>query len=272
MSLGRSAVALGLVAASLGLASRVLADAPAAAPGLATANDAGAAPSSPTAPSADAAPSDSVSLGAVTVVTPDAAAPDAGLAPTSSLDGGAMPANNDAGAAKKKDRFVRVGQSVEDFMERDFTWDANLEGALGPGFVEQGKPQVLGFGRVRVGAMFIAAPNFFSLGATYEFSNKSFATFGLQLEYMHLISGGWVQIGPLFDAQHPRPGFSLAAGWATFGVELQQRAYEGLGQTTAIFGKVRFPVGVFVWALTNKQHSQPPQQGESLLPYSPLRF
>ncbi len=255
------ALAIAAVGASLAFANRVLADsapppaADAAAPN--TAGDAGA-----------------VSLGAVSVVVPEAGAPtaaeaDAAAAPVG--DAGADASADADGGAPKKDRYVRMGRSVEDFMERDFTWDANLEGALGAGFPEEGSAKLLGFARVRVGAMLIAAPHFLMVGATYEFSNKSFATFGLQFEYMHLTSGAWMQVAPLFDAEHPRPGVSLAAGWATFGVELQQRAYEGLGQTTALFGKVRFPVGVFVWALTNKQHAQGPQ-GENALPYSPLRF
>lgn len=261
------ALAIAAVGASLAFANRVLADsapvpaAPDAAAPMA-AGDAGA-----------------VSLGAVSVVVPEAGAPtaaaadaDAGATAAPVGDAGAATSTDADGGAPKKDRYVRMGRSVEDFMERDFTWDANLEGALGPGFPEEGSAKLLGFARVRVGAMLIAAPHFLMVGATYEFSNKSFATFGLQFEYMHLTSGAWMQVAPLFDAEHPRPGVSLAAGWATFGVELQQRAYEGLGQTTALFGKIRFPVGVFVWALTNKQHAQGPQQGENALPYSPLRF
>jgi hypothetical protein len=261
------ALAIAAVGASLAFANRVLAD-------IAPVPAADAA-----APSAAAATGDAgaVSLGAVTVVVPEAGAPtaadsDAGAATAAPTGDAGAPAADADGGAPKKDRYVRMGRSVEDFMERDFTWDANLEGALGPGFAEQGSAKLLGFGRVRVGAMLIAAPHFLMVGATYEFSNRSFATFGLQFEYMHLTSGAWMQVAPLFDAEHPRPGVSLAAGWATFGVELQQRAYEGLGQTTALFGKVRFPVGVFVWALTNKQHAQGPQQGENALPYSPLRF
>lgn len=269
------ALAIAAVGASLAFANRVLADsAPLpAAPDAAAPGTTGTPTPTPTSAASDAG---AVSLGAVSVVVPEAGAPaadaDAAAAAPPVGDAGA-PATTDAdGGAPKKDRYVRMGRSVEDFMERDFTWDANLEGALGPGFPEEGSAKLLGFARVRVGAMLIAAPHFLMVGATYEFSNKSFATFGLQFEYMHLTSGAWMQVAPLFDAEHPRPGVSLAAGWATFGVELQQRAYEGLGQTTALFGKIRFPVGVFVWALTNKQHAQGPQQGENALPYSPLRF
>jgi hypothetical protein len=230
----------------------------------------GGAPADASSADPDAA---TVSVGAVT------------LAPPSLVDGGSTAADasssGDAGAGDAGDtgdggakggvRTVRIGQSVEDFMERDFTWDANIEGGLGVG-LRDGPAQFLGMARIRLGAMLVSAPNFFMLGATYEWQNKSFATFGLQFEYIHLISGLWFQIAPLLDVQHVRPGVSASVGWSLFGAEIQQRAYEGLGPTTALFGKIRVPVGFLVWALTYRRHAQDAYAPARRVPLSGIIF
>lgn len=134
---------------------------------------------------------------------------------------------------------------------RYITWDANIDGALGYSF--EGDGHLSGFGRVRGGLLFvneedIQAPAFRALGLTYEFSDFTPATFGLQFEFMSLNSGAWLQAGAMVDIQ-PRPGFMLAAGLSLVGVEGQVRWSEGDGAFIAIFGKLRIPLGIIGVAL-----------------------
>jgi hypothetical protein len=131
------------------------------------------------------------------------------------------------------------------------TWDANIDGALGYSF--EADNHFTGFARARVGLLFvneedIQAPLFRSLGVTYEFSDFTPATFGIQAESMWLNSGVWLQAGALIDIQ-PRPGFMLAAGISLLGVEGQVRWSEDDGPFVAIFGKLRIPLGVIGVAL-----------------------
>jgi hypothetical protein len=131
------------------------------------------------------------------------------------------------------------------------TWDANIDGALGYSFAFEN--HFTGFARARVGLLFvneedIQAPLFRSLGVTYEFSDVSPATFGIQAESMWLNSGVWLQAGALIDIQ-PRPGFMLAAGLSLLGVEGQVRFSEEHGVFVSVFGKLRIPLGVIGVAL-----------------------
>lgn len=133
------------------------------------------------------------------------------------------------------------------------TWDLNVEGALGARFTD--RSHVSGFGRVRGGLLFanevdIAAPTFFMLDLSYELSDFSPATFGLQAEVLSLNSGLSLQLGALVDVQ-PRPGFMASLGFSVFGVEGQLRwAKDGPeGPIWAIYGKISIPIGVIRVAL-----------------------
>lgn len=134
------------------------------------------------------------------------------------------------------------------------TWDANLDGAIG--YSWEGANHLSGFGRARAGILFvneedIQAPHFYTLGATYEFSEFSPATFGLQFEHMSLNSGTWFQLGALVDIQ-PRPGFMIAGGLSLLGVEAQVRWAENEGAFFAIYGKLRIPISIIAIALSKR--------------------
>lgn len=126
---------------------------------------------------------------------------------------------------------------------REWHWDVNLDGAFGRLYPDTGSRHWTGFGRARAGVMYIHDNVHLSLGATYEYSDRQAATFGLQAEAMHLRVGIWAQAGLLIDTQ-PQPGFMAAVGWSLFGLELQGREYEGLGFTPALYLKLRVPFGV----------------------------
>jgi hypothetical protein len=127
--------------------------------------------------------------------------------------------------------------------KRYTSWDANIEGAYGRILSDPTHPS--GFGRVRGGVLWIRDPHFLSLGVTYEFSDRSAATLGIQGEYLNLELGVWAQAGPLVDLAHAaRPGGMFALGWSVLGVELQARSYEDLGFAPAVYAKLRIPLGI----------------------------
>lgn len=135
-----------------------------------------------------------------------------------------------------------------------YTWDANLDGAIG--YSWQGDNHLTGFGRARAGILYVneedlQAPHYYSLGATYEFSDFSPATFGLQFEQMSLNSGTWFQLGALVDIQ-PRPGFMIAGGLSLLGVEAQVRWADNEGAFFAIFGKLRIPISIIAIAISGR--------------------
>ena len=146
---------------------------------------------------------------------------------------------------------ITIEPTYKKRKSRYITWDANIDGALGYSF--QGDGHLSGFGRVRGGLLFvneedIQAPAFRALGLTYEVSDFTPATFGLQVEFLSLNSGAWVQAGAMVDIQ-PRPGFMLAAGVSLVGVEGQVRWDEGEGPFMAVYGKLRIPLGIIGVAL-----------------------
>lgn len=129
--------------------------------------------------------------------------------------------------------------------ERVLTWDMNFDGAAGKYFPDSGRSHWTGFGRVRAGVMYIHDLVYLSLGPTYEYSDLSSATFGLQGEAMHLEKGIWCQAGFLLDIAG-RPGFMFAIGWSLLGLEVQEREFDqiGSGFSPIIYLKLRIPVGV----------------------------
>ncbi len=126
------------------------------------------------------------------------------------------------------------------------TIDLNLEGGVGRFY---GDPKATyGFGRARAGVMFARWPVFTMIGATYEYSGLSPATFGVQGELLQLSSGFWGQLGGMIDV-HGKAGGMVALGFSVLGVEAQYRGYEDKEYGAAVIGKVRIPVGVLLYAL-----------------------
>ncbi len=87
-----------------------------------------------------------------------------------------------------------------------------------------------------------------SVGLTYDYSDLSPATFGIQAEVLPLAAGAWLQVGALLDAAQVRPGFMVSAGLSIFGLEAQLRGHEDHGSFWALYGKIRVPVRVIVMA------------------------
>ncbi|NUQ76044.1 MAG: hypothetical protein HUU21_21095 [Polyangiaceae bacterium] len=168
-------------------------------------------------------------------------------APTGATPAGQTAAPPSAGP----DAPIKVEPRYKGRTSRYITWDANIEGALGYSF--EGDHHLSGFGRVRGGLLFvneedIQAPAFRAVGLTYEISEFTPATFGLQAEFLSLNSGAWIQAGAMIDIQ-PRPGFMLGAGLSLLGVEAQVRWSEGDGAFIAVYGKLRIPLGIIGVAL-----------------------
>ncbi len=131
------------------------------------------------------------------------------------------------------------------------TWDLNLEGALGKRLLDG--EGLGGFGRIRGGLLYIdesdlASPSFLSLGLTYDLSDFSPGTFGLQGELMSLSSGLWGQLGVAVDTQ-PKPAIMGAFGFSLVGAEAQLRWDEDEGRYFALYGKIRIPISVIARAL-----------------------
>jgi hypothetical protein len=135
-------------------------------------------------------------------------------------------------------------------LKRYTSWDANIEGGVGrvlsPG-------ETAGLVRARAGVLVIRDPLFYAFGATYELSHLSAVTLGLQAELLHLESGFWAQAGPLLDVEKKaRFGWMGSIGVSLIGVEYQGRDYNGYGYTSAIFGKIRIPLGMIGFAVRGR--------------------
>ena len=136
-------------------------------------------------------------------------------------------------------------------MPSAMIWDLNLDGAAGRVFAD---PAYWGyFGRARLGVTWVRDPAFYSLGVTYDIGKDSYATVGVQGEAMHLSSGCWLQAGAMLDLEHrARPGGSFSLGFSVVGVELQVKDLPDHGWTPALYGKIRIPVGLLAFALTER--------------------
>jgi hypothetical protein len=138
-------------------------------------------------------------------------------------------------------------------LKRYTSWDANIEGGVGR--VLTGPGETTGLVRARAGVLVIRDPSFFAVGATYELSHLSAATLGVQAEYLNLESGFWGQIGPLVDVaaeRNVRLGFMASAGISVFGVEYQGRDYNSYGFSSAIFAKLRIPLGIIGFGIRGR--------------------
>jgi len=140
-----------------------------------------------------------------------------------------------------------------------YALDLNFEGGMG-WLAEPDK--ITGFGRGRVGLLValerlrtpMRSPLFVAVGATYELSDRSLATVGLQTEIIHQSTGFWFQAGPLVDLTRPEPGLMASVGWSLLGVEVQRRLFddlrtpEGKLTSTGIYGKIRVPISIIMRA------------------------
>lgn len=140
-------------------------------------------------------------------------------------------------------------ESAKRMMQNGWTWDLNLE--AGYGHVFSSPPGGYGFVRARTGLAYVRDPVFETLGLTVEHSGLAPLAFGLQGELTWVQLGPWVQGGALLDVDG-RPGALVAGGYAIWGLEMQYRDAESTGAAFAIYGKLRFPVSIFVRWLTTR--------------------
>jgi hypothetical protein len=131
------------------------------------------------------------------------------------------------------------------------SWDVNIEGAYGRLYTDPSAKS--GFGRVRGGFLWVRDPLFYSLGLTYELSDYSKATVGVQGEVLNLELGLWLQAGAMLDlANSARPGVMGAVGWSVIGAEVQGRDIEGQGMVPAAYVKLRIPLGIIGFGLRGR--------------------
>jgi hypothetical protein len=145
-------------------------------------------------------------------------------------------------------------------LETGWWWDLNLEGGFGFRSEPNDNAHLgFGLGRVRAGATYMAEPWYLSLGPTYEYSNFSKATFGLQAEMLFLWAGTWAQVGGLYDIEG-NPGFMAAAGYSLIGIEYQTRSTPASGPARwAVFAKLRLPIS---WLLQIGKGARIPKESE----------
>lgn len=141
----------------------------------------------------------------------------------------------------------------------DVGLDLNVEGALG--WVPQ-RDHFTGFARARVGLLVFFEPLdprasqvAISTGMTYDISDLSGATLGLQTELIHLSSGLWGQAGAMVDVITPSPVMMVSLGWSLIGVEVQRRLYDvdHVGSRDdlndfGLYAKLRVPISIIMRA------------------------
>lgn len=147
-------------------------------------------------------------------------------------------------AATTDERKFVMDARMKRLFERRTTLDVALEGGLGRVFSDPGK--TIGFGRGRLGVLLVRLPVFGSLGATYEYSGLSPATFGAQAE-VGWWGGFWGQAGVMRDTGGHN-GAMLGAGFALIGVEGELRDAERTGSAWAVYAKLHVPVSFLVMA------------------------
>lgn len=147
------------------------------------------------------------------------------------------------------------GTSIEQYY-RATKLDLDIEG--GGGFFWGNRTSGIGFGRVRSGVMFTGYPLTISVGATFEINNVSMATYGAQIELLHIPSGLWAQLGPTVDGRGNFGGIA-SVGWSVIGIEAQFRGFDEVrpsafqgGYGFAFVGKLRLPLGFILYALSRK--------------------
>lgn len=143
--------------------------------------------------------------------------------------------------------------SMNDFY-RYIGPDVDLQGGLGYQYDTTAaiRNTVLGFGRLRMGAMWIPTyPWVFSVGPTVELNTSTLPVWGTQVEVMNFGAGLWLRGGVGLDySAHPH--FNAALGWSLVGVELNGFSagpYDTHGGV-AVLATVRIPIGFLGYVLS----------------------
>jgi hypothetical protein len=202
---------------------------------------------SPAEAFAQTAPTDSAAA-------PTASAPPTSMASTESPTSAPLDQNNSvpthsekAAIPQSEERpFVRSPQ-MQRAMERRTTWDLNLE--LGYGRIFPSPPHWEGFFRGGAGILFVRDPLFWVLRFTYDYSPRSNAVIGTELEANWVETGIWGNLGLMKDANSKYWGGRASVGFAIFGFEAEYRGDDTTKTYFALYGKLRFPLGVIAQVL-----------------------
>jgi hypothetical protein len=129
------------------------------------------------------------------------------------------------------------------------SWDISLEVAKRtPLQKEFEEDYLLGF---FIGGLWVNDPSFLSLGLMSNQNFKGLWTFSPRLQYVHLITGLWTQLGTLSDTEG-NTGLLVAAGISIFGIEYNWRAKEKSLGRSALLLKLQVPLGILNYGL-NRQ-------------------
>ncbi|MGH7281089.1 MAG: hypothetical protein ACRELY_06165 [Polyangiaceae bacterium] len=201
-------------------------------------------PTAPAPSSTSPSPSSSADTNAAST-TPDSEGPASGSV-TAHPPRQLAPGEQAAIPQSDERRFVRSPE-MKKMMERTTTWDLNVE--LGYGRVFRDPAKWEGFFRAGAGIMFVRDPLFEVLRFTYDYSPRSNATLGVELEADWVELGLWGQLGLMKDANSPYWGGRASLGFAIFGVEGEYRGDATTQKYFALYGKLRIPLGIIGRAL-----------------------
>jgi hypothetical protein len=152
-----------------------------------------------------------------------------------------------AGIPQGEERKYVRSPRMRKMMERQTTWDLNVELGYGRLFRDPAKWE--GFFRGGAGVLFVRDPLFWVLRFTYDYSPRSNATLGTELEANWVETGLWGNLGLMKDANSRYWGGRASVGFAIFGFEGEYRGDASTQTYFALYGKLRIPLGIIGQAL-----------------------
>lgn len=205
------------------------------------------AQTAPSAAETAAAPAASATPATPTSAEPTSAPPDQNNSVTTHSEKDPAPPEKAAIPGQTEERpFVR-SPKMQKMMERRTTWDLNLE--LGYGRIFPSPPHWEGFFRGGAGVMFVRDPLFWVWRFTYDYSPRSNAVIGTELEANWVETGLWGNLGLMKDANSKYWGGRASVGFAIFGFEAEYRGDDTTKTYFALYGKLRLPLGIIGQAL-----------------------
>lgn len=125
-----------------------------------------------------------------------------------------------------------------------WTWDLKLEGGVAKQARSWGA-----MGGLRTGATFANHPNAYTAGVTGELSSLNRHSAGLELEFLSLRYGTFLQLGGLMDFAG-RPTATASVGWYTWALEFQYEPQPDFNRDSRwiLMGKLNLPVSWLIRA------------------------
>jgi hypothetical protein len=103
-----------------------------------------------------------------------------------------------------------------------------------------------GFVSVYGGRLLVNDPHFFSYGMSLESLADSLNSISLRGQYMHLITGFWLQ-ALLPWQEGGKHGLGLTLGWSVVGVEYRKIYSPSDTQEESVFLKLHVPIGTYCY-------------------------